>query len=120
MQEIPAKLFELCKRIEPVGSRVTCDPPVIDSDDDRLCLVEHLVDFCVAAEAEGFELGGSTWEDDRSDFKSMTLGDLNIIATSSIAFFDRFMLATRVAKRMNVLDKECRIVLFQAVLYGSG
>lgn len=34
--------------------------------------------------------------------------------------YDRFIAATAVAKRLNLLDKADRIALFQAVLYANG
>lgn len=46
-------------------------------------------------------------------------GDVNLIVTQDNKFYDRFMAATSVAKRLNLLDKADRIALFQAVLYGN-
>ena len=66
-------LLGLCLECHAVGSRVTCDPPVMDTDRDMLCLVK-----------------------------------------------DRFMVATRLAKRFNLQAKADRVALFQAVLYGNG
>lgn len=118
-------------RVEHVGSRVTCDPPPTDTDDDWLVLVrqEQFTDnvsfFANALRMQGWKLGGSLpanegkplMPDER--FMSLTRDGVNIIATESPLFFDRFIVATRLAKRLNLLDKADRIALFQAVLYGK-
>lgn len=43
----------------------------------------------------------------------------NLIITSSQVFHQRFLAASSVAKRLNLLEKSDRIALFQAVLYGN-
>jgi hypothetical protein len=45
--------------------------------------------------------------------------DVNLIATSDGDFFRRFLAATQVCIRLNLMNKEDRIALFQAVLYGN-
>lgn len=115
-----------CLMIEPVGSRVTCNPPPMDTDQDFLVLVSASAfsDFDQYLCSYGYEFGGSRIHaggclvGDESSFQSYTLGDVNLIVTSSDIFFNRFMAATSVAKRFNLLDKSDRIALFQAVLYG--
>jgi hypothetical protein len=115
----------LIERIEPVGSRVTCDPPPTDTDCDYLALLkcgEWWVDFRLAMEADGWDVGddpeGSPYIDSDTHFRSIRKGSINLIVTDRIWFFDRFMAATAVAKRLNLLGKPDRIALFQAVLYG--
>lgn len=122
----PEAVRSQCLRMEYVGSRVTCNPPPFNTDRDVLCLVaDHAVfrDFVLAC---GFNMGGSELLDrslalDGSDrFSSYTLDEINLIVTQDARFFDKFMAATSVAKRLNLLDKNDRIALFQAVLYGNG
>lgn len=119
-------LLCLCREWHEVGSRVTCDPPVCDTDRDILCLVDSTSEFTDQAELDGFRLMGSKVDEDtedesgRSPFVSMKCGEVNLIATSDREFFGRFMAATRVATRLNLLNKGDRIALFQAVLYGNG
>ena len=119
-------LLSKCVNWDEVGSRVTCDPPVVDTDRDFLCLVENVNAFIKAAEKEGFELAGSKIDeatetcDGRSDFCSLSDGEINLIATDSKEFYDKFMVATRLATRLNLLNKDDRIALFQAVLYANG
>lgn len=128
--EIPEALkiiVPLCQRVEHVGSRVTCNPAPTDTDDDYLVLVnieQHLTLDTVLFR-KNWILGGSQLPDEINHtppdgkFKSYTLGRLNLIITESPEFFRRFMAATSVAKRLNLLDKPDRIALFQAVLYGN-
>lgn len=123
--------FDITKRILipgtfstlATGSRVICNPPPTDTDQDFVVLVRDM------QEAETYLMGvadavveGSRPEDPRnntSPFLSIRILDLNFIITSDQQFFNQFQLATAVAKRLNLLDKADRIVLFQAILYGN-
>ena len=111
----------------PCGSRVTCNPPPTDTDRDWLVLANDAVwlDFCNCMLAAGWEIGGSQIPDEANTchpdhrFNSFVLGEDNIIATTSSVFFQRFEAATALSKRLNLLLKDDRIALFQAVLYGK-
>lgn len=119
-----------CLKYELVGSRVTCDPAPTDTDQDVLVLTndelwaEHLG---VGLAASGFEKGGSDCGNQADymanptpmSFQSFTLDDLNLIVTFDPEFYRRFMAATGVSKQLNLLDKQDRVTLFQAVLYGN-
>ena len=102
-----------------MGSRITCNPPPIDTDEDWLVLVG--VDPEAKLLAAGFVQDGNPEFYTGSDvggFRSWRLGDLNVVTTPDTAFYQRFMTATHLAKRFNLLEKGDRIALFQAVLYG--
>jgi hypothetical protein len=103
----------------PVGSRITCNPPPQDTDEDWLVLVYS--DPEAALLEAGFTQDGSpefyTGNDD-GGFRSWRRDELNLVTTNEIQFYDRFMTATMLAKRFNLMDKGDRIALFQAVLYG--
>jgi hypothetical protein len=109
------------------GSRITCNPAPTDTDRDFLVQVpaEHWMAFSNTLCADGWMCGGSEIPDDANNtpvedrFQSYTYGENNIIATISPAFYDRFVLATVVSTRLNLMDKSHRIVLFQALLYGN-
>ena len=111
----------------PCGSRVTCFPAPTNTDQDWIVLVStnQWEEFEDKLLSEGWIVGGSDLSVDvnvtpaEQQFKSFTLGEDNIIVTKSPAFFYRFVAATRVAKRLNLIWKTDRIELFQAVLYGS-
>lgn len=107
----------------PVGSRVTCTPAPTDTDEDWLVLLapnKEETDLD-AMRNLGFAQDGRPefyTGSDAGGFRSFRRGDVNIIITRDMGFFDLFMTATGLAKRFNLLDKGDRIALFQAVLYG--
>ena len=112
-------LGTLAIAIEPVGSRITCSPPPADTDEDWLLLVRS--DPSTRFAALGFGQDGSPefyTGNDEGGFRSWRQGDLNVVTTQDPEFFERFLLATHLAKRFNLLVKADRIALFQAVLYG--
>ena len=112
-----------------VGSRVTCNPAPTDTDEDFLLLIDDVLKFQTQVESLGYFLGGSNIphedntlsQDDRfmSFTKEIDGIYVNLIVTQSLIFFEKFMTATHVARRLNILNKEHRIVLFQAILYGN-
>lgn len=138
-------ISEMVDKMVPVGSRVTCNPAPTDTDEDYLLLIDPPVTemnvdgafdrafyveqvlnrVCWHLRNNGWEVGGSLPTDiqctinpaDR--FQSWTLDDLNLILTTSYTFYQRFLAATSVSTRLNLLDKKDRIALFQAVLYGN-
>lgn len=127
MKELMDYLKSIAKRIEPVGSRVTCNPPPMDTDEDWLIYVEpgEYYQFEeILIHVHGMEFGGSHIHAggcliaDPNSFQSYTLGHINVIATGSEEFFNKFMEATTEAKRLNLLVKDDRIALFQKILYG--
>jgi len=112
----------LATSVVPVGSRVTCFPAPVGTDEDYLVLVP----FGKVGQLEslllerGWSVGGSIVVGDTTmmeGFKSWKHGDLNIIATSSHECHGKFMLATRIATRLNLMNKGDRIALFQTILY---
>lgn len=111
---------------EYVGSRETCNPPPTDTDQDVLVLIrpEQYKDYVVHLFDLGFELDGSHISNERaiaydSGFQSFKKQDLNLIVTGSQVFYMRFVAASSVAKRLNLMQKDDRIALFQAVLYAN-
>ena len=119
-------LLPFVKSITPVGSRVTCDPPPLDTDRDWLVLIDaadenKLMEYL---STDQWQIGGSLPDDENNTpaelrFISFTKSVENVIVTSSEEFHRRFIAATSVAKMLNVLKKEHRIALFQAVLYAN-
>lgn len=121
-------LLRYATRYELVGSRVTCNPPPVDTDQDILVFVdsENADYFVSLMKQRGFdvELGEGYAEDalnggESDRFQSYRLGDVNLIVTIDEMFYDRFAYATEIAKRANLMEKEERIKLFQAILYGN-
>mgnify|MGYP002714479640 CR=1 FL=1 len=120
---VPSNLIDLATAVRPAGSRVTCNPPVLDTDADFIVLVPAPV-LALAKYTlrdEGFT-GGT--DDEYKDaegaaprFFAYRKGAAKIILTHDLDFFAAFTVATAVAKRLNLLDKADRVALFQAVLY---
>lgn len=121
------KVLDCSIKWQAVGSRVTCSPAPVNTDQDYLVLVgEDAMDFIERMTVYGFdvELGEGYAEDalnggEDNRFQSYRMDDVNLIATVDPDFYDRFVAATSVAKRFNLLEKSDRIALFQAVLYGN-
>ena len=107
------------------GSRETCNPIPTNTDIDYMILVKPNCMFGVNVnlEVSDFDLGGSLVIDERTInrnlFWSFTKGDLNLLITEDINYFNKFKQATALAKSLNLLDKGDRITLFQAVLYDN-
>lgn len=126
--DIMEEFKPLCDKIEPCGSRITCTPPPTDTDRDFIVLAGGLKFEILVTRLHGagWELGGSDCEaaedqDMHQDakFNSFKKGVDNLIVTQSENFYNRFVAATHVSKRLNLLKKEDRIALFQAVLYAN-
>lgn len=114
--------------VVPVGSRVTCNPPPTDTDEDYLVLVKDKPAAVAGLKALGFEYsadpeklakyeamnGTARWS-----FTSLWFGNVNYIVTDSQFFFERFLTATHVCKALNLLNKADRIMVFEAVRGGS-
>jgi hypothetical protein len=114
--------------VVPVGSRVTCNPPPTDTDEDYLVLVKDKPAAVAGLKAIGFEYSADPEkmakyealnETARWSFTSLWFGDINYIVTDSQFFFERFLTATHVCKKLNLLDKADRIMVFEAVRGGS-
>lgn len=107
------------------GSRVTCNPPPNETDEDWLVLVNQdriseIVSF-LSSEG-GWEWEGSSehYQDlAANSFMSWRKGKVNLIITASVNFATQHKLATAHCKRDNVMDKQERIKIFQAYLYGN-
>lgn len=117
--DITEALGTVLRDVQPVGSRITCDPAPVDTDEDWLVLVTDVPEERM--KQMGFGQDGSPefyTGNDAGGFRSWRKGDLNVITTQSDEFFQLFLTATYLAKRFNLQRKEDRIALFQAVLYG--
>ena len=113
------------------GSRVTCNPAPPDTDEDWLVLYpeERFQELHDVLYLDGWSLGGSFMagsfnqsnpdEQFRSYTKEINGIKRNLICTSSEIFHKRFWAATTVSTRLNLMNKDDRIALFQAVLYAN-
>lgn len=110
--------------IEPCGSRVTCNPIPLGSDQDFLVVMsadnDAVRNVVMALELHGFKWEGSEhYQDAAGTFMSWRRDDVNLIVTANQEFATRHRAATAVCKRLNLMNKPDRVALFQAVLYGN-
>lgn len=120
MIDIPANTQRHCL----TGSHYICNPPVTDTDFDIALYVlpDQFVEYCRSLIADGWEVGGSrTGEEGWLSFKKQhTDGVLyNFIVTCNETYYENFYLATEVAKKLNLRNKEDRVMLFSAFCEGT-
>jgi len=112
--------------VEPCGSRITCNPPPIDTDADYLVQIVQNDKDTIGRVVNALSGSGFVWEgnehyqDVADDFMSWRSDEnVNLIVTKNVEFAARHRVATALCKRLNLKDKDDRIALFQAVLYGN-
>lgn len=119
-KELPMNPFlDKVVKMEYVGSRITCNPPPTDTDEDVLLLTDDLSMLIADCIEVGFTRDGDTRMSYPEGFVSLRNGTMNFIVTDDEEFYKKFMLATHVCKSLNVMDKSNRIVVFQAILYDN-
>lgn len=110
--------------VTPCGSRVTCRPEPALSDYDYLvfCPDARAVSQAVSImSSHGFLWEGSEHYQNAaaSGFMSWRGGEVNLIVTSDPGFAARHAVATKLCSRLNLMNKQDRIAVFQAVLYAK-
>lgn len=133
--DVPSVLNNLCEHdmsfltnnfnciVSPCGSRVTCYPAPYQSDYDFLCflpnpdnmefLFNRLSSLGFTSEGEDYEMEGEleafkSWRDSNN---------VNLIVTYNYEFYKNHLNATALCTALNLMNKEDRIILFEAVLY---
>ena len=107
----------------PTGSYFTCNPQVKDTDIDFAVRVHCLQTFGSALEDKNWTV---TYDDpeytictnNEVPFITARQGKFNLIIFSEWAGFRAYATATHVAKHLNLLNKDDRVMLFQAVCGG--
>jgi len=119
-KELPMNPFlDKVVKMEYVGSRVTCNPPPTDTDEDVLLLTDDLTMLIADCIEVGFTRDGTHTASYPTGFVSLRNGTMNFIVTDDEEFYKKFMLATHVCKFLNLQGKLDRICVFQAILYGK-
>jgi hypothetical protein len=108
----------------PCGSNVTCSGPNKGRDIDLLVHVfdpdscTSLIDSLVL-ERSGIVGGAMHDAYDSKYFTNVKVPpNYDFIITTDWSFYQNFVLATEVAKELDIADKAKRITLFKAILYG--
>lgn len=113
---------ELWKGIYQTGSSVICDPPVEDTDIDFIICTEKEDKLYKFLMDNDFKLSNASEEEydlESEGFSCYRKGNINLIVTENKQWYDKWVLATKVAKKLNLLKKDNRITLFKAILYGE-
>lgn len=112
-------LTALIVDLKPTGSKFTCDPPVLTTDEDYVVLTTDMEKFLQEAHNTGWESSESEEYDFAdTDFISFRQGEVNLIVTTSPSYYSKWVVATHLAKRFNLLNKLDRKDLFSAILEG--
>jgi len=101
----------------PTGSRYICDPAPTDTDNDTVILVNGYYDWGSILLDDGWEDCGKEYAFPHSSiqFRAFRKGEENYIVTEEDDFYLSYIKATEGAKALNLLKKEDRIALFDAI-----
>lgn len=123
-------------RVLATGSRVICNPPPTDTDEDWVVQISHphrriifkqflLADGWEECVGEGYdecsELDTPAEEETGTEmgFFAFRKGEYNIILIKNHYSFRLWATATALAKGFNLIDKQQRVRLFRTILYGE-
>lgn len=117
--DIPNELWD---GIYQTGSSVICNPPVTDTDIDYVIYTNEEDKLDTFLKCEGFE--SSCQDEEEYDLESEAFdcyrkGNINLIVTDNYEWYLKWVEATKLAKKLNLLQKEQRITLFKYILYGE-
>jgi hypothetical protein len=103
--------------VHDTGSRYICDPPVMDTDWDKVALVsDPMFQLTLSILVEDGWALSRTYGGLNPGFRAARKGQANLIMTTSYDFFNRFLAATLLSKYLALNDKEVRINMFKSVL----
>lgn len=100
----------------PTGSRVICDPPVMDTDDDWLVFIPESMSDYANAFLQNIGATHSVEQEHYPDGVVWWLGTLNIIVLFDRDIYYRWVAATYYAKQMNLQSKEERKRFFGTMI----
>ena len=106
---------DLVIKSHPIGSRYTCNPPVMDTDRDTLCLVTNVQDAEERLLKEGWTPCCNREYVDIC-FKAFRKGEDNYVVTSYEEFFERYLIAAEVSRALNLKEKADRIKVHAACI----
>lgn len=130
---IPLDVRVACVDVLLGGSSVMCNPPVIDTDVDMVCLVSGqdyrpevftAIGFVLTPRDTNYvapvlkKLDFNGKEPRYLNFFTMRRGVENIIVTCCETYFERMGIAIKLSTQLNLLAKEDRRSLFEVIKYG--
>lgn len=96
--------------VYPIGSKFTCNPPVLNTDEDWMVFLPDGYD------TQEFErLGWSHCLNGYidGDFTAMRLGSINAVITKHRDIFENGIKGAKICTKLNLLEKEDRTYVFQ-------
>ena len=111
--------ISLIKVLHPTGSRFICDPPVMDTDEDYVVLTKDFDRLSRYLIANDWDYDGANYREEGAPFGSFRKDHYNLIVTDDEEFYDKYVVATRLAAKFNLLSKVDRVQLFAAVVDGE-
>lgn len=119
LKHIPEQVKASYQEMFLTGSRVICNPPVLDTDTDVVVLMEETIfsDVLALLQGDKWEVLGEYNDKPGVSIKKETPdGVLNLIMLDEWNVYAKWKVATAIATKLNLLKKEDRIDLFDKVL----
>ena len=115
---IPQDLWD---GIYQTGSSVICNPPVTDTDIDYVIYTNKEDKLDTFLKSKGYTNSCAEEEEeydlDNEGFSCYRLNNINLIITTDREWYLKWVLATKVARKLNLKVKADRVMLFKSFLY---
>ena len=114
---IPQDLWD---GIYQTGSSVICNPPVTDTGIDYVIYTNEEVKLDTFLKCEGFTKSCEDAEEydlGEEGFTCYRRENINLIIINERSWYSKWVLATKVARKLNLKVKADRVMLFKAILY---
>lgn len=102
----------------PFGSAHVCNPPVTNTDEDYVILVEDMDLIDSMMRKHGFS-NCDLYDQISANFTSYRCGKLNFTFTIDDLMYTRYMAATLLATRLNLQNKQQRVRLYALLEHGK-
>lgn len=116
---IPQDLWD---GIYQTGSSVICNPPITDTDIDYVIYTNKEYELDTFLKSKGYTKSCAEKEEydlENEGFSCYRLNNINLIITTNREWYLKWVLATEVARKLNLKVKADRVMLFKAILYGD-
>jgi len=113
--DAPFNLFESAFQ---TGSSVICNPPVTNTDIDFMFYTRDMAKFEAHLLKQGWKECGE-YDVNTESWKAYRKDNLNYLLTDDNCYYEKFETATKLATKLNLLDKQQRITLFNFITEGE-